>query len=96
MTPQNKYPKGDLRRMLSVLGAIDAGHTTLVKIVAATGIDKRTVTRLVAQAREQAKVEIAKNGPNYRIQKWGPVLRKDGARQALTGALLLHKSPKTE
>lgn len=84
-TPQ--YPKGDLRRMLSVLGAIDAGHNTLVQIVAATGIDKRTITSLVTQAREQAKVSIAKDGPIYRIDDWGPVLNKEGARKALTGVL---------
>ena len=39
-----QYPKGDLRRMLAVLGAIDAGHKTLVQIVAATGLDKKSVT----------------------------------------------------
>ncbi|MBY0464778.1 MAG: winged helix-turn-helix domain-containing protein [Burkholderiales bacterium] len=82
-----QYPKGDLRRMLSVLGAIDAGHNTLVQIVAATGLDKRTVTALVAQARAQAFVSIAKDGPVYRIEDWGPVLKRDGARKALTGAL---------
>ena len=87
MNPHPQYPKGDLRRMLSVLGAIDAGHDTLVKIVAATGIDKRSVTSLVAQARAQAFVNIAKDGPVYRIEDWGPVLKKDGARKALTGAL---------
>jgi len=73
--------------MLSVLGAIDAGHNTLVQIVAATGIDKRTITSLVAQAREQAKVSIAKDGPMYRIEDWGPVLKKEGAGKALTGVL---------
>lgn len=30
--------------MLAVLGAIEAGHSTLVQIVAATGLDKKTVT----------------------------------------------------
>lgn len=38
MTEPNSYPKGDLRRMLLVLGAIDATpEATLVKIVAKTG-----------------------------------------------------------
>ena len=32
-----QYPKGDLRRMLAVLGAIDSGHCTLVQIAAVTG-----------------------------------------------------------
>lgn len=82
-----RYPKGDLRRMLAVLGAIEAGHCTLVQIVAATGLDKKSVTSLIAQAGEQARVVISKNGAAYTIEAWGPVLKKEGAKKALTGAL---------
>lgn len=82
-----QYPKGDLRRMLSVLGAIEAGHCTLVQIVAATGLDKKTITTLIAQACEQACVSISKTGAVYSLDAWGPVLKKEGAKKALTGAL---------
>lgn len=82
-----KYPKGDLRRMLAVLGAIDTGHCTLVHIVAATGLDKKTVTELITQAYEQAHVAIRKTEATYSIDAWGPVLKKEGAIRALTGAL---------
>lgn len=82
------YPKGDLRRMLAVLAAIDAiPHATLVKIVAMTGIDKKTITSLVVQARAQAGVVINKDGPIYSIEDWGPVIKRGGAKMALTGAL---------
>ena len=81
------YPKGDLRRMLAVLGAIDAGHSTLVQISAATLLDKKTVTSLISQAGTQAHVVINKSGATYRIEDWGPVLKKEGAQKALTGAL---------
>lgn len=81
------YHKGDLRRMLAVLGAIDAGHATLVQIAAATGLDKKTVTSLIGQAIEQARVQVAKKGPSYSIENWGPVLKKDGVKKAFTGAL---------
>ncbi len=82
------YPKGDLRRMLLVLGAIDAmPDATLVKIVARTGLDKKTVTNLIQHAAEQAHVFIVKSGPVYAITDWGPVIKKSGARMALTGAL---------
>ena len=48
-----QYPKGDLRRMLAVLAAIDeVPDATLVKAVARSGIDKKTVTMLVRQAAE--------------------------------------------
>lgn len=81
------YPKGDLRRMLAVLGAVDAGYITLVQIAAATGLDKKTVTSLLAQAAFQASVEIIKTGPTYCIENWGPVFKRDGAKKALQGAL---------
>lgn len=85
VSPQ--YHKGDLRRMLAVLGAIDAGHATLVQIAAATGLDKKTVTSLIGQATEQARVQVAKQGASYSIENWGPVLKKEGAKKAFTGAL---------
>lgn len=82
-----QYPKGDLRRMLSVLAAIDSmQQATLVKIVSRTGIDKKTVTNLIVQAREQAGVSITKDGAVYSIENWGPVIKKAGAKMCLTGA----------
>ncbi|CAJ0780700.1 hypothetical protein [Ralstonia chuxiongensis] len=42
------YPKGDLRRLLIVLAAIDTiPDASLLKLVARTGIDRKTVTVLV-------------------------------------------------
>ena len=82
-----QYPKGDLRRMLAVLGAIEAGYCTLVQIVVATGLDKKTITSLIVQASEQASVNISKIGAKYSIDAWGPVLKKEGAKKALSGAL---------
>lgn len=88
MTEIQQYPKGDLRRMLSVLAAIDSMQpATLVKIAALTGIDKKTVTNLIMQAREQAGVDVGKEGAAYTIESWGPVIKKTGARMCLTGAL---------
>jgi hypothetical protein len=74
--------------MLLVLGAIDATpDATLVKIVARTGLDKKTVSNLIQHAAEQAHVCIVKSGPVYAITDWGPVIKKAGAKMALTGAL---------
>ncbi|MFA5627452.1 MAG: helix-turn-helix domain-containing protein [Thiohalomonadaceae bacterium] len=88
MTELISYPKGDLRRMLLVLGAIDAiPDATLVKIAARTGLDKKTVSNLIQQAVEQARVVIEKYGPVYAITDWGPVIKKAGTKMALTGAL---------
>lgn len=88
MTDVVSYPKGDLRRMLSVLAAIDSiPDATLVKVVARTGLDKKTVTNLIAQATDQAGVTITKTGPIYTLGDWGPVFKRTGAKMALTGAL---------
>lgn len=74
--------------MLAVLGAIsELQDATLVKIVARTGLDKKSVTTLIAKAINQACVSVRKSGPIYTIDDWGPVIKKDGARKALTGAL---------
>lgn len=82
------YPKGDFRRTLSVLAAIDALQTaTLVKIVERTGIDKKTVTTLIEQARLQTGVVVSKSGAVYAIEDWGPVLKRAGVKLALVGAL---------
>lgn len=82
------YPKGDLRRMLVVLAAIDSvSPASLVRIAERTGIDKKTVTNLIEQARTQAGVSITKNGPVYQIDDWGPIIKEEGALMCLQGAL---------
>lgn len=88
MTQTPQYPKGDLRRMLAVLAAIDAlAPATLVKLAERTGIDKKTVTNLIDQAREQAGVIVVKSGAQYTIEEWGPIIKKSGAKMCLNGAL---------
>lgn len=83
-----KYPKGDLRRMLIVLGAIaEAGEASLVQIAARTGLDNKTVSDLIAKAQEQAGVEIVKSGAKYTITDFGPVFKKSGVHLSLRGAL---------
>jgi len=94
MTKTPQYPKGDLRRMLAVLAAIDTPQgSSLVRIAADTGLDKKTVTSMIEQARVQADVSIEKDGAIYRVTDWGRVIKKSGARLALTGAL---NAPKIE
>jgi hypothetical protein len=74
--------------MLLVLGAIDATTpATLVKVSALTALDKKTVTRLIASAQQQAGVVIDKNNAVYTITNWGPVLKRSGCRLALAGGL---------
>lgn len=88
MTQAPQYPIRDVRRMLVVLGAIDAlKPATLVKISELTGLDKKSVTTLIARAQEQTGVVIRKTGPEYVVADWGPVLKRSGCRMALAGAV---------
>ena len=78
------YPKGDLRRMLSVLAAIDSmPDPTLLKIAKRTGLDKKSVTYMIAQAIEQAGVKITKAGPVYKLDDWGAIIQRTGAKMVL-------------
>lgn len=82
------YDKGDLRRMLLVLVAMEKVQVpTMVSIAQYTNIDRRTVTHLIAQAQEQAGVVIEKDGPVYKLCDWGPLFKKTGAMRAAEGAL---------
>lgn len=77
------YPKGDLRRLLAVLGAIDQlADPTLSNISTSLGFGPtggHTVKRLMEQASEQAGVKISRTGFTYRIDDWGPALVRAGA-----------------
>lgn len=88
MTNIPQYPKGDLRRMLAVLAAIDTPQgSSLVRIAAETGLDKKTVTGMIEQARTQADVSIEKDGPIYRVTDWGRIIKKSGVKLSLSGGL---------
>ena len=81
------YEKGDMRRLLAVLAAIhEIPDATLVKVVARTGIDKKSVTFLMEQAVYEAGVVIEKDGSVYRIADWGAIA-EPGATKALLGTL---------
>lgn len=83
------YTKGDIRRVLSVLGAIAViPDPTMLKIAVRTGLDKRSVMTSVERAREQLGVTVDKVGTIYRMVDWGPFINRDGALRALEGALL--------
>lgn len=78
------FKKGDLRRMLAVLGAIDELHyPTLVNIANALGWGpnaSHSVRNLIEQAELQASVRIYRDRFVYGISSWGPILRPEGVR----------------
>ncbi len=89
--PTPTYPKGDLRRMLMVLGAIAAQPgITLVEIEKATGLARKTAFSLIEQAIEQAGVQIEKRGSGYRMRAFGPVFKPAAVNFPLQCALNAH------
>ncbi len=85
---QNLYPKGDLRRTLMVLAAVEAEPgITITRIATQTGLARKTVQDLIEQAVEQAAVVIVKRGSGYSLSGWGPVFKAAGARLVLQCAL---------
>ena len=83
------YPKGDTRRLLALLAAIDAlaPSATLVKIAAMTGMPKRSITDLIDQA-WQVGVTLAKDPlRTLRRPKRASLVRR--GRQAMARFTLL-------
>jgi len=83
------YPKGDLRRMLGILAALDDGPATILQIADKTGLSRKTVADLLDQARDQAGVEIAKDKSFYSVREWG-IFKKTAVKKLLQCALNAH------
>ena len=85
---QPSFPKGDLRRMLAVLGAISSeAPVSLSDISRLTGLDRKTAFDLIEKANTQADVKIQKDGSLYSIACWGRVINQEGALLAYHGKL---------
>lgn len=96
MTAPASYPKGDFRRMLTVLAAISSTQgATLTMIASATGLSNKTVMDLIKQADQQAGVKIQKAKGIYNITDWGPAINKDGAALAEKELLNCRSSGRT-
>lgn len=88
MYKASDYKRGDFRRILVVLVAIeDLKEPTLSNICERTGLDNQTVRTQLRRAQGQFGVKIGRDGVHYVIDCIGPVIRMTGARKALTGEL---------
>lgn len=82
------YPKGHAGRLLVTLAAIDAMDTpTAASVAALTGLSKGNIDKYVAALNNELGTLIVKDGPVYRIESWGDVLKKIGVIKALTGSI---------
>lgn len=81
-----QYKKGDLRRLIVVIGAInELGEASLVEIERFTGHNKGTIPTDIEKIREQLGVNIVKNGAKYSVNNWGDLLKQKGIKKVLYG-----------
>ncbi|MCW3587377.1 hypothetical protein [Burkholderia cenocepacia] len=88
-----EYGKGDFRKTAMVLAAMQRLQSpekgvSLMSLVDATGLDKKTIFVAIRTATVQAGVHVAQDGALYRITNWGPLISPEGATLALKGRLV--------
>lgn len=82
-----QYPKGHTGRMLVVLASIaKLEHASAVTVAAYTGLSQGNIDTYVLRLNEEFGTQILKEGGRYRIESWGPVLKKKGVMQTLVSS----------
>lgn len=82
------YPKGHAGRLFVTMAAIDAlDNPTAASVAALTGLSKGNIDTYVAALNNEMGVQIVKEGPTYRIESWGAILKKSGVKKVLTGSV---------
>jgi hypothetical protein len=82
-----QFPKGDVRRLLTVAHAIATiERPTLTSLSAATGHHKQSIADDVAKLRDQLGVVIEKESAVYRLVTWGPVINGKAVAKFLNSA----------
>lgn len=83
-----QFPRGDIRRLLRLaLAMAELERPTLNSLAAETGHHKQTILDDIHRMREQLGVQVEKEGAEYRLVDWGPVVKKSGIKKLLKGQL---------
>lgn len=81
-----KYPRGDVRRLFRLaLAMTKVERPTLNALAAETGHHKQTILDDMTRLREQLGIQVEKNGVEYRLIDWGPVVKRGGIKKLLQG-----------
>lgn len=79
-----QFPKGDARRLFSLLLAIDVlERPTLTTLANYTGHNKGTIPADIEKLCKQYGVKIVKEDAIFRLESWGDVLKKTGVKNIL-------------
>ncbi|MBX8557007.1 hypothetical protein K5D56_25430 [Pseudomonas cichorii] len=79
-----QYPKGHAGRLLVTLAAIDRlERATASSVSALTGLSKGKIDNYVQALNAEFGTLIVKDGPEYRVESWGEILKRTGVKKAL-------------
>lgn len=80
-----QYPKGHAGRLLVTLAAIDRlERPTASSVAVLTGLSKGKIDVYVQALNTEFGTMITKEGPEYRVESWGEILKRNGVKKALT------------
>lgn len=80
-----QYPKGHAGRLLVTLASIDRlERATASSVAALTGLSKSKIDDYVQALNAEFGTVIMKDGPVFRIDSWGEILKQSGVKKALT------------
>ncbi|WP_104963046.1 hypothetical protein [Pseudomonas sp. XWY-1] len=80
-----QYPKGHAGRLLVTLAAIDRlERPTASSVAALTGLSKGKIDDYVQALNAEFGTVIVKEGPEYRVDSWGEILKRVGVKKVLT------------
>ena len=80
-----QYPKGHAGRLLVTLAAIDRlERPTASSVAALTGLSKGKIDDYVQALNAEFGTVIMKDGPEYRVESWGEILKRAGVKKTLT------------
>lgn len=80
-----QYPKGHAGRLLVTLAAIDRlERPTATSVAALTGLSKGKIDDYVLALNAEFGTVIVKDGPAYRVESWGEILKRTGVKKTLT------------
>jgi len=83
-----QFPRGDVRRLLRLaLAMAELERPTLNALAAETGHHKQTILDDVPRLREQLGVIVEKEGSEFRLIDWGPVVKRSGIKKLLNGQM---------
>lgn len=83
-----QFPRGDVRRLLRLaLAMSELERPTLNALAAETGHHKQTILDDVPRLRDQLGIQVEKEGSEYRLLEWGPVIKKSGIKKLLQGQM---------